>query len=41
MNGDRCFRAVYTRLPTCFCEKKEIAVREECVDLSMTKTVSV
>lgn len=27
--------------PRVFCEKKEIAVREECVDLSMTKTVSV
>lgn len=35
MNGDGCFRAVYhgIQLPTC---SKEIAVRVECVDLSMT-----
>lgn len=31
MNGDRCFRAVYTESsPTCLNRVKEITVREEC-----------
>lgn len=31
MNGDGCFRAVYTESsPTCLHRVKEITVREEC-----------
>lgn len=42
MNGDGCFRAVYTESsPTCLYRVKEITVREKrSVDLSMT-TASV